>query len=47
MIDCEMYEELKGTDSELLQVWFPGVHINVGGGSDDLLKEWKGDFERE
>ncbi|KAK8094390.1 hypothetical protein PG997_001075 [Apiospora hydei] len=46
MIDCEMYEELNGTDSELLQVWFPGVHINVGGGSDDLLKEWKGDFEQ-
>ncbi|KAK8134075.1 hypothetical protein PG984_006087, partial [Apiospora sp. TS-2023a] len=46
MIDCEMYEELKGTDSELLQVWFPGVHINVGGGSDDLLKEQKGDFEQ-
>ncbi|KAK8077572.1 hypothetical protein PG996_003742 [Apiospora saccharicola] len=46
MIDCEMYEELKGTDSELLQVWFPGVHINVGGGSDDLLKEKKGDFEQ-
>lgn len=47
LIDCEMYEELKGTDSELLQVWFPGVHINIGGGSDDHLKDWKGDFERE
>ncbi|KAI0168356.1 hypothetical protein BJ166DRAFT_254937 [Pestalotiopsis sp. NC0098] len=46
LIDCEMYEELKGTDSELLQVWFPGVHINIGGGSDDLLKDWKGDFEQ-
>ncbi|KAK8039076.1 hypothetical protein PG993_007487 [Apiospora rasikravindrae] len=51
MIDCEMYEQLegtnsKGTNSELLQVWFPGVHINVGGGSDDLLKDCKGDFEQ-
>ncbi|KAI0123296.1 hypothetical protein BJ170DRAFT_587135 [Xylariales sp. AK1849] len=46
LIDCEMYEELKGADSELLQVWFPGVHINIGGGSDDLLGDWKGDFEQ-
>ncbi|KAK7920996.1 hypothetical protein PG985_009018 [Apiospora marii] len=48
MIDCEMYEELKGTDSELSKIWFvcfPGPHIDVGGDSDDLLKEWKGDFE--
>ncbi|KAK8025777.1 hypothetical protein PG990_003600 [Apiospora arundinis] len=45
-IDCEMYDELHDTDSELLQVWFPGVHINVGGGSDDLLTDWKGDFEQ-
>ena len=47
LISAEMHEELKGTDSKLLQVWFPGVHINVGGGSDDLLKEKKGDFERK
>jgi hypothetical protein len=30
--------------SELLQVWFPGVHINIGGGSSDTLEE-KGDLE--
>jgi hypothetical protein len=47
VIDCEMYDELQGTDSELKQVWFPGVHINIGGGSDDVLKDWKGDFERK
>lgn len=47
LVDAEMYEELKGSDSKLLQVWFPGVHINVGGGSNDLLKEREGDFERE
>lgn len=46
LVDAEMYEELKGSNSRLLQVWFPGVHINVGGGSDDLLKEREGDFER-
>jgi hypothetical protein len=47
LVDREMYEELKGIDSKLLQVWFPGVHINIGGGSDNLLNDWEGDFERE
>ncbi|OCL02810.1 hypothetical protein AOQ84DRAFT_303965 [Glonium stellatum] len=32
--------------SELLQVWFPGVHINIGGGSDDLLNKAEGDHEQ-
>ncbi|KAF2013461.1 hypothetical protein BU24DRAFT_238667 [Aaosphaeria arxii CBS 175.79] len=30
---------------ELKQVWFPGVHINSGGGSDDCITEMKGDLE--
>ncbi|KAF1951904.1 hypothetical protein CC80DRAFT_495790 [Byssothecium circinans] len=30
---------------ELKQVWFPGVHINCGGGSDDAITEMKGDLE--
>ncbi|KAF2202864.1 hypothetical protein GQ43DRAFT_479521 [Delitschia confertaspora ATCC 74209] len=30
---------------ELKQVWFPGVHINIGGGSDDGLNSMKGDLE--
>lgn len=47
LIDAEMYDGLKGTDSELVQVWFPGFHINIGGGSDDALKDRKGDFERK
>lgn len=54
LITAEMYDELhpfeeeKSRDSEsrLLQVWFPGYHINVGGGSDDLLKKKESDFER-
>lgn len=33
--------------SSFKQVWFPGVHINIGGGSDDMLEEKKSDFERE
>lgn len=32
---------------ELKQVWFPGVHINCGGGSDDCIKDMKGDLERK
>jgi len=47
LVAAEMHEELQGHRSDLLQVWFPGVHINIGGGSDDLLKEKNSDFERK
>lgn len=53
LVDAQMFEELKGSNSILRQVWFPGVHINVGGGSDELVNQKlkdidrKGDFERE
>lgn len=47
LINAEMYEEIGDHKSTLLQVWFPGVHINIGGGSDDLLKDKKSDFERK
>ncbi|CAI6281161.1 unnamed protein product [Periconia digitata] len=30
---------------ELKQVWFPGVHINSGGGNDDAITDMKGDLE--
>ncbi|KAL5376314.1 hypothetical protein DPSP01_010541 [Paraphaeosphaeria sporulosa] len=30
---------------ELKQVWFPGVHINAGGGADDCITDMKGDLE--
>ncbi|KAF1946326.1 hypothetical protein EJ02DRAFT_249820 [Clathrospora elynae] len=30
---------------ELKQVWFPGWHINCGGGSNDCFSEMKGDLE--
>ncbi|KAI1326916.1 hypothetical protein F5Y16DRAFT_421482 [Xylariaceae sp. FL0255] len=46
-VDAQMYEELKDAEkSELVQVWFPGYHINIGGGSDDMLEDKKGDFEQ-
>jgi hypothetical protein len=42
------YLQLNKIESELSQVWLPGVHINIGGGSDDLLSEsLNGDFERK
>jgi hypothetical protein len=48
LVDREMYDHLQGTKSDLLQVWFPGVHINIGGGSDDIVKgTLQGDFERK
>jgi uncharacterized protein (DUF2235 family) len=31
--------------TNLIQCWFPGVHVNVGGGSDDPFKDKMGDFE--
>lgn len=37
-------EEHKKPPPELSQVWFPGVHINVGGGSSDTL-DAHGDME--
>jgi len=46
MIDYEMEMHLAKLDSELLQVWFSGYHVNVGGGSKDMLTDKKGDFER-
>lgn len=47
VVDGEMHEQLRDNRSELLQVWFPGVHINIGGGNDDPLTDKKSDFERE
>lgn len=46
-VDAQMHEQLQDAKSELEQTWFPGVHINIGGGSKDPLGERKGDLERE
>ncbi|KAF2750795.1 hypothetical protein M011DRAFT_437300 [Sporormia fimetaria CBS 119925] len=37
--------EGNGSIPELKQVWFPGVHINCGGGNSDAISELKGDLE--
>lgn len=39
-------QEYSKKPSTLRQVWFPGVHINIGGGSSDSLND-KGDLEGE
>ncbi|KAJ3962707.1 hypothetical protein N0V92_000601 [Colletotrichum tropicale] len=41
-----VYDELKESNSELVQVWFPGVHINVGGGNPNILAGDESDFEQ-
>ncbi|KAH7014374.1 uncharacterized protein B0I36DRAFT_389287 [Microdochium trichocladiopsis] len=47
LIDCEMRQLCTRLHpSNLQQVWFPGVHINIGGGSDDVLGDRDGDFEQ-
>jgi hypothetical protein len=46
VVDGEMHEQLRDSKSDLLQVWFPGVHINIGGGNDDPLTDKKSDFEQ-
>ena len=36
----------KKGETNLIQCWFPGVHVNIGGGSEDGLKKTpKGDLE--
>ncbi|KAK4197955.1 hypothetical protein QBC40DRAFT_308631 [Triangularia verruculosa] len=48
LVAAEMYEELskRGAEPNLRQVWFPGVHVNMGGGSKDTLEQRRGDFEQ-
>ncbi|KAF4910968.1 hypotheticall protein [Colletotrichum fructicola] len=45
-IAAAMFEQLKEINSELLQVWFPGVHINVGGGNPNIITGGDSDFEQ-
>lgn len=41
------FDQQRPRGSSFKQVWFPGVHINIGGGSDDILKDRKSDCERK
>ncbi|KAH0345868.1 hypothetical protein KCU83_g7557, partial [Aureobasidium melanogenum] len=42
--EMDRIQEYGKKPSTLRQVWFPGVHINIGGGSSDSLKD-EGDLE--
>ncbi|KAJ1323444.1 DUF2235 domain-containing protein [Microdochium nivale] len=50
LIEFEMREQWENRLEKQLptleQVWFPGMHMNVGGGDSDILKERLGDFEQ-
>ncbi|KAF6815193.1 peptidoglycan binding domain-containing protein [Colletotrichum sojae] len=52
MIDKEMFDQLhrKGSGEpimpQLKQVWFPGGHINIGGGNPGILYGFPFDFEQ-
>ncbi|MCJ1378005.1 hypothetical protein MMC17_001101 [Xylographa soralifera] len=35
----------EGSTTNLIQCWFPGSHVNIGGGSDDGLRNKRGDLE--
>ncbi|TIC97295.1 Uncharacterized protein CH35J_007624 [Colletotrichum higginsianum] len=48
LIESEMAEQLTESDeSKLLQVWFPGSHINIGGGNPFILWGFPYDCERK
>ncbi|KAL5115303.1 hypothetical protein ACEQ8H_006816 [Pleosporales sp. CAS-2024a] len=44
-IPKELVDDPDTPTPELKQVWFPGVHINCGGGDDDCFSNMKGDNE--
>ncbi|TQN65420.1 hypothetical protein CSHISOI_10016 [Colletotrichum shisoi] len=47
LIESEMAEQLEESDeSKLLQVWFPGSHINIGGGNPLVLWGFPCDCEQ-
>jgi hypothetical protein len=48
LVNYDMYEQLKDSSTDLSQVWFPGVHVNIGGGNATLFTDnVQGDLERE
>ncbi|KAL1610691.1 hypothetical protein SLS60_002361 [Paraconiothyrium brasiliense] len=41
-IDKELEEQKADHEPDLVQVWFTGVHINIGGGTDDAKTDFEG-----
>ncbi|GKT64887.1 peptidoglycan binding domain containing protein [Colletotrichum tofieldiae] len=46
LIETEMAVQLDGFEPNLRQVWFPGGHVNVGGGNPTILRGFPFDFEQ-
>ncbi|OLN86893.1 hypothetical protein CCHL11_04531 [Colletotrichum chlorophyti] len=46
MIEQEMYKQVGNYKMDLKQVWFPGGHINIGGGNTGILYGFPFDFEQ-
>ncbi|KAF7567183.1 peptidoglycan binding domain containing protein [Pyrenophora tritici-repentis] len=44
-IPCDVINDKTKKTPDLKQVWFPGVHTNCGGGSQDALEDMKEDAE--
>lgn len=47
LIEVGMKKQLKGFNPDLQQVWFPGGHVNIGGGNPAILSGFSFDFERK
>ncbi|KAK2063394.1 hypothetical protein LY76DRAFT_588573 [Colletotrichum caudatum] len=46
VIKAQMVAEPKDFTPELRQVWFPGCHVNIGGGNSIMLTDYSYDFEQ-
>ncbi|KZL85580.1 peptidoglycan binding domain-containing protein [Colletotrichum incanum] len=46
LIEAEMAVQLKDVKPNLRQVWFPGGHVNIGGGNPTILRGFPFDFDQ-
>ena len=44
-IDEELKQQKAAHEPDLVQVWFTGVHINVGGGTDEAKTDFEGKLQ--
>lgn len=42
-VDKRIKEHQSKNPPDLVQVWFPGVHINIGGGTDESSADAEGE----
>ncbi|KAK2046781.1 hypothetical protein LZ31DRAFT_518777 [Colletotrichum somersetense] len=46
VVKAQIVAEPKDFTPELRQVWFPGCHVNIGGGNSIMLTDYSYDFEQ-